>query len=160
MPKFTLTIETSDILDLRALLSVAAMATGEDEIPLPTGTALPASPPVAAAAPPARGRPSKAKAAASAPTGGNGGVSQTMAAFQASVDATDPDGANLPTLDVLKHAITTAVRLAQKGEGDPKILSHLPAFKTKTGLDFVMHATDDHRAALFELATKAGIALA
>lgn len=65
----------------------------------------------------------------------------------------------LPPLDVLKAAITTAVRQAQKGEGDPAILGLLPGFKTETGLPFVMNAEEKHRPALFNLIKQAGLTL-
>jgi hypothetical protein len=107
-----------------------------------------------------RGRPSKTKPAVSPPPADAGAMSPTKAAFQASVDATDAaTNAYLPSLENLVHAVTTAVRLAQKGEGDDKILDLLPDFKKKTGLDFVMNATDTHRAALFELVKAAGLQL-
>jgi hypothetical protein len=35
----------------------------------------------------------------------------------------------------------------------------LPAFKEKTGLDFVMNATDVHRRALLEFINSAGVTL-
>lgn len=63
---------------------------------------------------------------------------------------------DLPSLDALKASVTAAVRLAQKGEGPKVILDLLPDFKTKTKLDFVMHATDVHRGALADLLEAAG----
>jgi hypothetical protein len=64
----------------------------------------------------------------------------------------------LPQLDALKQVVTLAVRQAQKGEGSRTILELLPAFKTKTGLAFVMEAQDQHRPALYELVQAAGLA--
>jgi hypothetical protein len=49
------------------------------------------------------------------------------------------------------------VRLAQKGEGSNRILEFLPKFKESAGLDFIMHATEIHREALFDLVQNAGI---
>jgi hypothetical protein len=68
----------------------------------------------------------------------------------------------IPTLDVLKSAVTRAVRAAQKKEpgASPKILDLLPDFKRKTGLDFVMSAEDKHREALFDLIEAAGLEIA
>jgi hypothetical protein len=71
--------------------------------------------------------------------------------------APEPNGIELPALETLKQVITTAVRLAQKGEGSKKILELLPGFKDKTGLDFVMNAEDKHRAPLYELVVAADI---
>jgi hypothetical protein len=65
---------------------------------------------------------------------------------------------NLPATDVLKAIVTQAVRLAQKKEGPTKILELLPEFKTRTGLGFVMEATDAHREALGDLIDAAGLA--
>lgn len=67
--------------------------------------------------------------------------------------------AALPPLETLKHAITVAARAAMKNEGSKTILDLLPAFRDATGLDFVMHAQEEHRAALFQLAQQAGIEL-
>lgn len=83
-------------------------------------------------------------------------VSQTAQQLAASVA---PAPTDLPSLDVLKAAITTAVRQAQKGEGDPAILGLLPGFKTETGLPFVMNAQEEHRPALFNLIKQAGLTL-
>jgi hypothetical protein len=69
----------------------------------------------------------------------------------------EPNGIELPALETLKQVITTAVRLAQKGEGSKKILELLPGFKDKTGLDFVMNAEDRHRAPLYDLVVAADI---
>jgi hypothetical protein len=68
-----------------------------------------------------------------------------------------PPARELPALDTLKSVVTTAVRLAQKGEGSKKILELLPAFKDTTGLDFVMNAEDKHRAALYDLVSAADL---
>jgi hypothetical protein len=68
-----------------------------------------------------------------------------------------PPARELPALETLKAVITTAVRLAQKGEGSKKILELLPAFKDATGLDFVMNAEDRHRAALYDLVSAADL---
>ena len=65
----------------------------------------------------------------------------------------------IPPLDVLKSAVTKAVRAAQKKEGSDKILALLPGFKQKTGLDFVMSAEDKHRVDLFDLVEAAGLEL-
>jgi hypothetical protein len=62
-------------------------------------------------------------------------------------------------VDILKQAITRAVRAAQKKEGPIKILELLPAFKAKTGLQFVNDADDKHQAALFELVEDAALEL-
>jgi hypothetical protein len=62
-----------------------------------------------------------------------------------------------PPLATLVSAVTTGVRLAQKGEGSKKILDLLPAFKDATGLTFVMNAEDKHRAALYDLCVAAGL---
>jgi hypothetical protein len=74
--------------------------------------------------------------------------------------APPPPVRELPPLDVLKGVVTQAVRLAQKKEqgASPKILELLPAFKTKTGLGFVMEATDAHKQALADLIEAAGLA--
>lgn len=66
----------------------------------------------------------------------------------------------IPPLDVLKNAVTRAVRAAQKKEGPTKILDLLPGFKKTTGLDFVMSAEDKHRGALFDLVEAAELELA
>jgi hypothetical protein len=73
-----------------------------------------------------------------------------------------PEPREIPALDVLKQAVTRAVRAAQKKEpGAPlKILDLLPDFKRKTGLDFVMSAEDKHREALFDLIEDAGLEIA
>ena len=63
--------------------------------------------------------------------------------------------AELPTLEALKAAITQAVRAAQNKEGPRLILDLLPAFKAKTKLDFIMHAKEEHRHALFDLVNEA-----
>ena len=63
----------------------------------------------------------------------------------------------LPPLDALKATVTQAVRQAQKGDGPKTILDLLPGFKAKTGLNFVMEASDVHRAALADLIDAAGI---
>ena len=65
----------------------------------------------------------------------------------------------LPSLEALKAIVTAAVRAAQKGEGSKAILDLLPDFKAKTKLDFVMNAKDEHRPALADLITTAGLAL-
>ena len=64
---------------------------------------------------------------------------------------------DLPPLESLKQALIAAVRLAQSGEGPTKILDLLPEFKESAGIDFIMDATEAHRAALFDLVQKAGI---
>jgi hypothetical protein len=66
-------------------------------------------------------------------------------------------GPPMPTLDALKALVTQAVRGAQKKEGPGKILELLPAFKAKTGLDFVMNAKEEHRPALNALVVEAGL---
>jgi hypothetical protein len=63
----------------------------------------------------------------------------------------------LPPLDLLKQAITVAVRAAQKSEGPKTILELLPEFKRETGLDFVMNAQEEHREALRDLVEAAGL---
>ena len=65
----------------------------------------------------------------------------------------------LPSLEALKAVVTAAVRAAQKKEGPTTILDLLPAFKTRTKLDFVMNARDEHRPALADLIEDAGLAL-
>ena len=65
----------------------------------------------------------------------------------------------LPSLEALKAVVTAAVRAAQKKEGPTTILDLLPAFKSKTKLDFVMNAKDEHRPALADLIESAGVAL-
>ena len=62
----------------------------------------------------------------------------------------------LPPLDALKSIVTSAVREAQKNKKG-KILDLLPDFKEATGLDFVMHAEDKHRKALYDLIQNAGL---
>ena len=62
----------------------------------------------------------------------------------------------VPTLDVLKATVTQAVRQAQKKEGPAKILELLPAFKAKTGLEYIMNSEEKHREALFDLVKAAG----
>ena len=63
-----------------------------------------------------------------------------------------------PPLDVLKAAVTTAVKAAQKnGGGTAAIVALLPAFKAETGLDFIANATEAHRGALFKLVGAAGL---
>jgi hypothetical protein len=64
---------------------------------------------------------------------------------------------DIPSLDAIMQALIAAVRLAQSGKGPTKILDLLPAFKESVELDFIMRATEAHRAALFDLAQKAGI---
>jgi hypothetical protein len=64
---------------------------------------------------------------------------------------------DMPPLEVLKQAVTVAVRAAQKNGGPKKILELLPEFKTETGLDFVMNSTEAHRAALYGLVKAAGL---
>jgi len=61
-------------------------------------------------------------------------------------------------LQALKDLVTTAARLAMRGEGDKKILDLLPAFRDATGLDFVMNATEAHVPALRQLAEAASLA--
>jgi hypothetical protein len=82
----------------------------------------------------------------------------------ASVKAGDPNGHahmpdGTPDLETLKSLVTSAVKLAMKGESDRKILDLLPDFKAQTGLDFVMNAKEEHRLALFELLQNAEIPL-
>jgi len=67
--------------------------------------------------------------------------------------AADPTG----ELQALKDLVTTAARLAMRGEGDKKILDLLPAFRDATGLDFVMNATEAHIPALLQLAQAANL---
>ena len=74
---------------------------------------------------------------------------------QAALPAAPP--VDLPPLDTLKAVVTSAVRLAQKGEGSNKILDLLPGFKDTTGLTFVMNAEDKHRGALYDLIQAAGL---
>jgi hypothetical protein len=64
---------------------------------------------------------------------------------------------DIPTLDALKHAITVTVRNAQQGKGPKDILNLLPAFKKRTGLEFIATADETHRGALHELTIEAGI---
>jgi hypothetical protein len=66
---------------------------------------------------------------------------------------------DVPTLDALKHAITVAVRAAQQGKGPKDILGLLPAFKKRTGLEFVASADEAHRGALHELTIEADLEL-
>lgn len=73
------------------------------------------------------------------------------------VPAPPPPPVDLPPLDTLKSVVTSAVRLAQKGEGSRTILDLLPGFKDATGLAFVMNADDKHRAALYALIQAAGL---
>ena len=58
---------------------------------------------------------------------------------------------------MLKATVTQAVRQAQKKEGPAKILELLPAFKAKTGLEYIMNSEEKHREALFELVEEAGL---
>ena len=71
----------------------------------------------------------------------------------------EPTTREIPPLDVLKSAVTKAVRAAQKNEGNKKVLDLLPGFKQKTGLDFIMSAENKHRVDLFDLIEAAGIEL-
>lgn len=64
---------------------------------------------------------------------------------------------DMPPLEVLKQAVTVAVRAAQKNGGPKKILELLPGFKTETGLDFVMNSQEIHRPALYNLVRSAGL---
>jgi hypothetical protein len=68
------------------------------------------------------------------------------------------DNGVLPDLETLKGLVVNAVKSARAG-GDGAILSFLPTFKKATKLPFVMEAKDEHRAALLDLLTKAGIAV-
>jgi hypothetical protein len=68
------------------------------------------------------------------------------------------DNGTLPDLETLKGLVVNAVKSARAG-GDGAILTFLPAFKKTTKLPFVMEAKDEHRAALLDLLTKAGIAV-
>ena len=63
----------------------------------------------------------------------------------------------LPSLEALKALVTAAVRAAQKKEGPTTILDLLPAFKARTKLDFVMNSQEQHRQALYDLVTQAGV---
>jgi hypothetical protein len=65
--------------------------------------------------------------------------------------------APLPSLEALKTVVTQAVRAAQQKKGPARILELLPAFKTETGLEYVMNAQDEHRPALFSLLQSAGL---
>jgi hypothetical protein len=73
------------------------------------------------------------------------------------LEPSKPVPAAMPALEVLKQAVTVAVRAAQKNGGPRKILELLPDFKTETGLDFVMNAKEEHRPALFGLVQAAGL---
>jgi hypothetical protein len=64
---------------------------------------------------------------------------------------------DLPQLETLKQVVVEAVKQAQKGSGSRKILELLPEFKKSAGIDFVMHATEAHRAALYDLVRQPGI---
>ena len=68
-----------------------------------------------------------------------------------------PPARDIPSTEALKAMVTQAVRLAQKKEGPTRILELLPEFKAKTGLGFVMEATDAHREALANLIDAAGL---
>ena len=65
-------------------------------------------------------------------------------------------GDDTPALEELKDIITAAVRAVAKG-GDRKILDLLPAFKSRTGLEFIAKAEDKHREDLYQLALDAGL---
>lgn len=71
--------------------------------------------------------------------------------------APTPPASSMPALEVLKQAVTVAVRSAQKNGGPRKILELLPDFKTETGLDFVMNSKEEHRPALYNLVRAAGL---
>jgi hypothetical protein len=75
----------------------------------------------------------------------------------AALQAPAPLARELPALETLKSVITTAVRLAQKGEGSKKILELLPGFKDASGLDFIMNAEDKHREPLYDLVLAADL---
>lgn len=63
-----------------------------------------------------------------------------------------------PSLETLKALVTQAVLAARKGNGaEHKITNLLPGFKTKTGLNFVMEAKEEHKAALHDLVIEAGL---
>lgn len=121
-------------------------------------TQLPPAPP----APKTRGRPPKAAKAAEAPAQPAPAETPQAQPVPAPAPASAPNGAaapNLPALKTLVTAVTAAVRMAQKGEFDPAILSLLGPFKEATGLEFVMNATEEHRAALYALVQQAGVPL-
>jgi hypothetical protein len=84
-------------------------------------------------------------------------VSAPAAAPEPAATPPAPPARELPALETLKSVVTTAVRLAQKGEGSKKILELLPAFKDTTGLDFVMNAEDRHRGPLYDLVLAADL---
>jgi hypothetical protein len=63
----------------------------------------------------------------------------------------------MPALEVLKQAVTVAVRAAQKNGGPKKILELLPDFKQNTNVDFIMNCREEHRAALYNLVQAAGL---
>jgi hypothetical protein len=104
------------------------------------------------APPPSAPEPAKRARAARAPR-----VPAPAPAPPAPTAAPPVPPVDLPPLDTLKSIITSAVRLAQKGEGSKKVLDLLPAFKDTTGLTFVMNAEDKHRAALYDLVQAAGL---
>jgi hypothetical protein len=160
MPRYTLTIDADNVEQLQAILGIIAAASpngpGLNTSPV-TGEGPPAEPPPSFPndqdPPKKKGRPKKESAPSETPA-----ENPTRAALEASVEA-EKQTDDLPPLDTLKAAVTSAVRAAQKGEGDRVILQLLPAFKEKTGLDFVMNATDVHRRALLEFINSAGVTL-
>jgi hypothetical protein len=157
MPKFSLHIEADSLAELFSFFELPPTRRTLDPRDEPANEPAAAPPPAAAA--PKKAAPAKAtpKAAAAKTTTGNGPVSSARAALEASVDATDPSVEELPPLEYLKSIVSTAIRLAQKNEGDQKVLEHLQNFKTKTGLPFVMNSTEEHRAALYDLAVASGL---
>ena len=85
-------------------------------------------------------------------------IPEIIAATEPEPEPAAPKAAReIPTLDMLKATVTQAVRQAQKKEGPAKILELLPAFKAKTGLEYIMNSTEAHREALFELVEEAGL---
>jgi hypothetical protein len=123
----------------------------------------PAAPPVA----PAKRSHKKANSsAAPAPASAPEAAPEPLSVVDLKIPAGPPGQPEaereIPALDVLKSAVTRAVRAAQKKEpgASPKILDLLPDFKRKTGLDFVMSAEDKHREALFDLIEAAGLEIA
>jgi len=72
--------------------------------------------------------------------------------------APQPKASEQPSLEALKALVTQAVLAARRGNGaEHKITSLLPGFKTRTGLNFVMEAKEEHRGALHDLVVEAGL---
>ena len=163
MTRVSLTFEADSWEDLMARIRAAGQAANSALLqayePRPLEEVL--KEPEPEAEPPAPPKPKKARnippPAAPEPTPK---VPEPQPPVIAQAPAPEPEPEReLPSLEALKAVVTAAVRAAQKKEGPTTILDLLPAFKSKTKLDFVMNAKDEHRPALAELIEGAGLAL-